>query len=129
MQWISRILVGLVGLLSLQGAWHHWFQTALLADERGMQPLRAIGRANIRADVGGIFLAIGIFALMAAWKRSSAWTLGAIVIVASTLTGRFVSAALDGLTSREAMPMGIEAGVIAILLFGWAMFKKGPEGL
>lgn len=129
MQWISRILVGLVGLLSLQGAWHHWFQTALLADERGMQPLGAIGRANIRADVGGIFLAIAIFALMAAWKRSSAWTFGAIIIVASTLTGRFVSAALDGLTSREAMPMGIEAGVIAILLFGWAMFKKEPEGL
>lgn len=129
MQWLARILVGVVGLLSLQGTWHHWFQTAALVDERGMQALGVIGRANIRADVGGIFLAIGIFALMAAWKRSSAWALGAMIIIASTLTGRFVSGAMDGITSRETMPMAIEAVVLAILGFGWSTFRKKPEGL
>lgn len=129
MDWVARILTGLIGLLSIQGAWHHWFQTAMLAEERGMQPLGAIGRANIRADVGGIFLAIGLFALMAAWKKSASWTAGAIVIVGSTLFGRFVSGAIDGISAREAMPMAIEAGVLVVLAFSYFRFRKTPEGL
>lgn len=129
MQMIFRILIGLLGLLSLQGAWHHWFNVAALADERGMKALGDIGQANIRADVGGIFLAIGILALIAAWKQSRQWLLAAILVVSSALAGRFVSIAIDGYSQRVMQPITIEAIVLAVLLGGYFVWKKAPEGL
>ena len=59
---ISRILVVLVGLLSLLSVVQHWFRPETLVAERGLQVIGDIGRANMRADVGGIFLGIGLFA-------------------------------------------------------------------
>lgn len=126
---IFRILIGIMGLLSLQGAWHHWFNVAGLAEERGMKALGAIGQANIRADVGGIFLAIGLLSLIAAWKQSSHWALAAVVAIGSTLFGRFVSIALDGYSERVMQPIAIEAVVLVILLGGYFVWKKKPEGL
>ena len=69
----SRILVAIIGLLSLISVYQHWFDVASLADARGIETVGAIGAANIRADVGGLFLAIALFAFVAAWKRSSTW--------------------------------------------------------
>lgn len=129
MRMIFRILVGVMGLLSLQGAWHHWFNVAALADERGMKALGNIGQANIRADVGGIFLAIGVFSIIAAWKQSRHWALAAIIAVGSTLAGRFVSIGLDGYSARIMQPITIEAVVLAVLLGGWFVWRKAPEGL
>lgn len=129
MRMIFRILIGVMGLLSFQGAWHHWFNVAALADERGMKALGEIGQANIRADVGGIFIAIGIFSILAAWKQSRLWALAAIIAVSSTLAGRFASIAFDGFSQRVFQPMMIEAVVLAVLLGGYAVWKKVPEGL
>lgn len=126
---IFQILIGVLGLLSLQGAWHHWFDVAGLAEERGMKALGAIGQANIRADVGGIFLAIGLLSLIAAWKQSRQWALAAIIVVGSALFGRFVSIALDGYSERVMQPIAIEAIVVAVLLGGYFVWKKKPEGL
>lgn len=126
---IFRILIGVMGLLSLQGAWHHWFNVAGLANERGMKALGDIGQANIRADVGGIFLAIGLLSLIAAWRQSRLWALATIIVVGSALFGRFVSIALDGYSERVMQPITIEAVVLAILLGGYFVWKKKPEGL
>ncbi len=64
----SRILVAIIGLLSLISVYQHWFDVASLADARGIETVGAIGAANIRADVGGLFLAIALFAFVAAWN-------------------------------------------------------------
>ncbi len=113
---VFRIFVGLIGLLSLAGVFPHWFRVEGLATERGIAALEAIGRANVRADVGGVFLAIGIFALLAAWHRSRPWAMAALILTASTFAGRWVSLAVDGVGPKAFLPMMIEGTVILVLL-------------
>lgn len=115
--------------MSLQGAFHHWFNVASLASERGMQALGNIGRANIRADVGGIFLAIGLFAFLAAWRQSEQWALAGMIALAGAISGRIVSIALDGANERALQPIAIEALVLLIFGYAYWTWKKAPEGL
>lgn len=126
---ISRILVGLLGILALLPVMQHWFNIDALVAERGLQAVGDIGRANIRADVGGIFLGIGLFAIIAAAKQSKTWLLATMLLTASALLGRFVSVALDGYSARVGSPMLVEAVVIAIYLFAYWSWVKKPEGL
>jgi hypothetical protein len=130
MAMIFRVLVGLTGLASLLTAAQHWFALDAVKAERGIEALGTIGAANIRADVGGIFIAIGIFLIMAAWRQSRAWLLGGLIIVGSALLGRFISLAIDGASERVFEPIIVEAIVIAILVGArWAWGRKAPEGL
>lgn len=126
---ISRILVGLIGLLSLLSVVQHWFRLETLVAERGLQVIGDIGRANMRADVGGIFLGIGLFALIAAWQQCRIWLSATILLVGGALLGRFVSIAIDGYSPRVGSPMIVEAVVIGILLFAFWTWGKKPEGL
>lgn len=126
---ISRILVGLIGIVSLYSATQHWFNIEILVAERGLQAIGEIGRANLRADVGGIFLGIGLFAIIAAWQQSRIWLTATILLVSGALMGRFISVVIDGYSSRVGPPMVIEAIVIAILVFTYWSWGKKPEGL
>ncbi len=121
--------MGLIGLLSLYSATLHWFNIEELVAERGLQAIGEIGRANLRADVGGIFLGIGLFAIIAAWQQSRIWLTATILLVSGALMGRFISVAIDGYSPRVGPPMVIEAIVIAILLFTYWSWGKKPEGL
>lgn len=126
---VSRILVGLIGIMALLGVGPHWFRLQHLPVERGMQALGDIGRANVRADVGGLFLAIALFAFIAAAKQSRTWALAAMLLVGSALFGRFVSLAIDGFGPRVGAPIAIEAGVVAIFALAYWSWGKKPEGL
>lgn len=127
---LFRILVGLIGLASLFTAAQHWFALDAVKAERGIEALGTIGAANIRADVGGIFIAIGIFLLIAAWRQSRPWLLGGLIVVGSAFVGRIASLAIDGANQHVFEPIIVEAVVIAILLGArWAWRRKAPEGL
>ena len=125
----SRALVALIGTLSLLSVFQHWFAVETLVDARGIQTIGAIGAANIRADIGGLFLAIGVFAFVAAWKRSTTWLLATWLLPALALLGRFVSLGIDGISPRVIEPMVIEAIVLTILGAVYVYWKKLPEGL
>lgn len=130
MKILSRALVGLIGLLSLMSVGTHWFRVESLVAERGLAAVGDIGRANIRADIGGMFLAIGLFCLFAAARANKAALLAAIALVSSALLSRFVSVAIDGGSQRVYSPMIVEAVVVAVLLMIlWSWNKKVPEGL
>lgn len=129
MMGVSRILVAITGLLSLTALNQHWFGVASLETARGIKAIGAIGAANIRADIGGLFLAIGVFALVAAWKRSATWLLATWMLPALALLGRFVSLAIDGVGPRVIEPMVVEAIILALLGGIYLYWKKAPEGL
>lgn len=126
---ISRILVGLIGLLALLGVGPHWFRLQHLPIERGIQALGDAGRANVRADVGGLFLAIALFAFIAAARQNRTWVLAGMVLVGSALVGRIVSLAIDGFGPRVGPPIAIEALVVAIFALAYWSWGKKPEGL
>jgi hypothetical protein len=96
---------------------------------RRIQAVGDIGRANIRADVGGIFIGIGLFAIIAAARQDRTWLLAAILLTCGAFLGRFVSVAIDGYSPRVGSPMAVEAIVIAIYLFAYWSWGKKPEGL
>ncbi|MEY4270501.1 MAG: hypothetical protein RLZZ58_1717 [Pseudomonadota bacterium] len=121
--WLFRLLVALIGVGSLRGAWQHWFDTAGLRAARGIGFDGAIGAANVRADIGGIFLAIGLFALLAAATRARIWLVAALVCVGSAITGRAISAGLDGLDARTTSPIITEAAVILTLALAWFVWR------
>lgn len=125
----SRIWVSLIGILSVLTVIPHWFRLESLVAERGVEAIDLIGRANLRADMGGIFLAIGILALMASYKRSTSWLAATIIVPACALAGRFVSIALDGYESRVLEPIIVEIVVLALLGLAYRIWKKAPEGL
>jgi hypothetical protein len=122
----SRILVGLIGLLSLLSVAQHWFLVDALVTERGLQ---AVGDIDIRADVGGIFLGIALLELIAAAKQSRTWLLAVILLTGGALLGRIVSLAIDGYSARVGSPMMVEAVVVGIYLFAYWSWGKKPEGL
>lgn len=125
----SRALVAFIGVLALLGAGQHWFSLDVVFAERGMQAVGAIGRANLRADVGGLFLGIGAFTLFAAFRKNRCALLAAAALLGATLLGRFVSLAVDGFGGPVERPMIVEGMVIAILLIAYRMWGKKPEGL
>jgi hypothetical protein len=126
---VSRILVAIIGVIALLGVGQHWFDLDAVATERGMQAVGDIGRANLRADVGGLFLGISGLTLFAAVRQHQGAILAAIVLLGATLIGRFVSIAIDGYSAPVAPPMIVEAVLIAILLFVYRAWGKKPEGL
>lgn len=126
---ISRAMVAFIGLFALLGVGQHWFSLDIIAAERGMQAIGDIGRANLRADVGGLFLGIACLAVFGAARRHRGAILVAALLLGATLLGRFVSVAIDGYTGPVGRPMVIEAIVIAILLFAYRAWGKKPEGL
>lgn len=126
---IFRILVGLIGALSVLTALPHWFRVESLAATRGIEAIDAIGRANVRADVGGIFLAIGILALLAAWKQSRTWLVATLTLVLSALVGRFISLSIDGVAPGVIEPMAVESLVIAVFVGALLSWKDNPVSL
>ena len=126
---ITRILVAVIGVIALLGVAQHWFSLDAVFAERGLQAVGDIGRANLRADVGGLFLGISCLTLFAAVRQHKGAILAATVLLAATLVGRFVSVVIDGYSAPVAPPMIVEAILIAILLFAYRAWGKKPEGL
>jgi hypothetical protein len=129
MMLFSRTLVAVIGLLSLLSVFQHWFAVEVLVETRGIETVGAIGAANIRADIGGLFLAIAVFAFVAAWKRSTIWLLATWLLPALALLGRLISLGLDGVSPRVVEPIAVEAVVLTILGAIYFYWKKVPEGL
>lgn len=125
----SRMLVAVIGLFALLGVSQHWFNLDAVAAERGMQAIGDIGRANLRADVGGLFLGIGCLSLFAAVRQNGSALLAAAALLAATLLGRFVSVVIDGYSARVGPPILVEAVVLVLLCATRRVWHKKPEGL
>jgi hypothetical protein len=124
----SRAWVTFLGLLSILSVIPHWLGLEALAAERGVEASGIIGRANVRADMGGIFLAIGILALIASYTRSTIWLLATILVPACALLGRFASLLLDGYEPAVLPPIVIEVVVIASLAFAYRLWTRAAAG-
>ena len=125
MKMLVRILVGLSGLVALLMMLNLWFHMGSVTGAMGITTEGILGRASVRADVGGLFGGIGVFSVMAAWKQSRTWALGALVLVALAIAGRFVGVMMDGTGPGVWGPIGVEAFMIALLV--WARQAWRPS--
>jgi len=125
----TRILLAIIGVFALLGVGQHWFDLDAVHAQRGMLAIGDIGKANLRADVGGLFLGIAILTIFAAVRQNRFAILAAVTLLSATLLGRFVSVAIDGYGAHAGPPMAIEAVIIIILLAAYRAWGKKPEGL
>ncbi|HMT44109.1 MAG TPA: DUF4345 family protein [Chakrabartia sp.] len=121
---LPRILVALAALFFLFMGVQFWFALDTAAQSFGLSPVGLIGRASIRADVGGLFIGGGLIMLHAAWKQCRMCAGAAATIVGVALLGRFITVALDGMPPGGVPPMVVEAVIIAILLWARSSWKR-----
>lgn len=112
---ILRILTGLIGVLALLLAARIWLGPVEPAAKLGLEGIGALGRATLRADVGGFFAAGGLFALMGAIRADSRLLTPPLVLLALALAGRVVTVVLDGYAPDMLPPMIVEAVLVAVL--------------
>eukprot|EP01039_Chlorochromonas_danica_P018785 gene18785-biopygen11330 len=119
-----RLLIGLFGALSLVQASRLWLSPHIAVGVLGLTDLNSTGLATARADLGGIFVAIGLLMLYGAARNNRAALTGGLVVVASAFAGRIFAAWTDGLTSAQQPPLVIEAILVTLLLVGRQLAPK-----
>ena len=123
MKHISRLLVGLIGTVSVLMALALWFNMEAMLPQMGISATGTLGRATVRADIAGLFMGIGLMMTMAAWKMSRSWAFGALVLVGSAIAGRLVGVLVDGGSPEIWPPIIVEAVAILILLWARSIWR------
>ena len=119
-----RILVGVLGLLSVAMAARIWVDPSAAAAQMGLLVNGPLGQATLRADVAGLFAAIGGLSVFGALKGDGRWLLAPLCLVVAALAGRLLNLALAGFTVEQAPPILIE--VLIVLILGAAFRTLKP---
>ena len=123
MAMVPRIAIALIAAFFLVNGLGFWFAHDQLTAQFAIQTEDILGRASIRADFGGFFLGVGIMSAMAAWRQSPAWATGAALLLGLAFVGRAISIMADGPATGGTVPMLVEAGAVAILLWGRSLWR------
>ena len=118
MRRISRVMVGLVGLLAVLGAVQVWVAPAAFAGRLGLSAADSLGLATLRADLGGFFGVAGALALAAALRDRRSFLVAPLIALAIALVGRLVTLAIAGYSPNMLAPIIVEAVLLAILALG-----------
>lgn len=119
-----RVLVGVLGLLSVAMASRIWADPGAAAAQMGLQVNGPLGQATLRADVAGLFAAIGGLSIFGAVKGDGRWLLAPLCLVVAALAGRLLTLVLAGFTPEQAPPILIE--VLIALILGAAFRALKP---
>ena len=125
MRLVLRLAAGLFGLLFTGLGLLAWAAPERLAAQFSLATQGAAGLANLRADMGGMFLALGALCLAAAALRQRWPALTAAAILAVVIAGRLVAfAAGDGL----AVPSLVIELAGCLVLAALARLQPAPDG-
>lgn len=122
MKMIIRILtaaLGVVALLAVAALWVH--------PDRGAQSFSlvlngAAGRSVVRAELAGLFLALGILSLLAAAYQNRDYARAALMLTAAVLLGRVINWIMSGMAPSLLPPVGLELVMIAVYYSGGRMW-------
>ncbi len=115
---LVRGLVGAVGLVGLLLAAMFLLRTEPAAAKFGLQALGPLGLASLRADMVGLFGAVGILALMGAVHNRGDLLLAPLILIGLALSGRTISLLMTGFSPDLIPPMVVEVVLLAILALG-----------
>jgi len=113
---ISRILVSLAALTFLAVGLEFWVAPEQAAQQFGIEAIRGVGMINVRADLGGLFIGLGVLCAAGAWTKRRAGLIAATVVLAAVVVGRCVGWLVDGRVEIGARELGIELVGLAALI-------------
>lgn len=123
---LSRVLVGLAGILFIGIGAGLWFNTADASNNLGLTELAAAGFGTVRADIGGFFIGGGLLQLLAATQKNRDLLWPVQLLLALAFTGRAVTLVMDGPIAAGLPSMAIELVLLALL--AWCQRLWAPKG-
>jgi hypothetical protein len=120
---VARIVLALYGALALFAAANVFMDPTRIADQMGLAPVRDLGLATFRGDIGGLFAGSGLFMLAAALRGERWYLIPPLVYAAIALAARTATISLTGYEQEMLTPMVIEGVTIAILLAAYTIFS------
>lgn len=124
MTMVLRALVGVAGLLGVLVASQMCMAPEEAAAQLGVAATGPLDLDSIRADMGGLFGAGGVFALAASFKSSGGLLLAPVVLVGLALAGRLVAMAVNGFVSEMGPPLVIEVVLCPVFAAGWRLLPR-----
>lgn len=121
---VIRILTAALGLLALAAVAALWLNPDSVAQTFGLTLNGALGHAVVRADLAGLFLALGTFSLLAAAYQRGDYAKIALVLTAAVFVGRVINLAVGGLAPGLLGPMGLELVMMAVYSGGVRMWSS-----
>ncbi len=121
---LVRGLVGAVGLVGLLLAAMFLLRTEPAAAKFGLQALGPLGLASLRADMVGLFGAVGVLSLTAAVRNRGDLLLAPLILIGLALSGRTISLLMTGPAPDLFPPMVVEAVLIAVLGLGYRVLAR-----
>lgn len=112
---ILRGLVGLYGLLFAVLGLVGWAAPERLGERLGLASLTATGLVTLRADLGGLFVALAALCLGGALLRRRALLIGALVLLAAIIAGRLIGLVVQGELAGNGPSLVVEASAVAVL--------------
>lgn len=113
---LLRIILGVFGLGALLGGIGFMTDTGLVSQQFFIAATGDAGNSTMRGDLGGLFVAIGVFLCLGFAQKSVQWFGAAAILVGAVFAGRVVSLVVDGPSQTALMGMAIEALIVALVL-------------
>lgn len=104
----GTVLCGVIGV-------EFWIAPDHAAHRFGLEAIRSTGLTALRADLGGLFIALAALSGIAAWTRRRAWIVSAGMAFAAVAIGRAISWIAQRGSDGDGGSMLIELGMIASL--------------
>ena len=120
---VARVLAGVIALLFLVFGLRYMFRPEPLMESSGIQAVNNLGKATVRAFIGGGFLTFGILLVMHTVINQETGALRfAILFLVLSIVGRIVSLVTDGSSSlaiRNFIPVSIMliVSIVSLVLF------------
>jgi hypothetical protein len=124
MNMIIRILTAVLGLAALLAVAALWFNPDGIAQTLGLTLNGAAGRAIVRGDLAGLFLALGIFSLLAAVYQHGNYAKAALILTAAIFLGRVINLIVGGVAPALLLPGGLELMMMAVYYNGVRIWRS-----
>lgn len=123
---ISRILLGLFGLLFIFIAFGFLFNTQISASNVGLEISTHTGYATVRADMAGYFIVGGALLLYASINKMAQFLWPVLLLVVAAFVGRLITVFANGYDNSSFIPMIVELIIISLIIYAqrhWPIYK------
>ena len=120
---LGLVLVMLTGISGFNIA----FNEAGIHSIFNMTMADADANIGLRADLGGMFIALTVFMLLGLIRSSAAWVWPAAIAITAILVVRVVGVLKFGYTDMQGILIGVEIVMIALLSFAAFTFAESSR--
>src|SRR5262245_11939608 len=114
---IARLAVSLFGLLFAALGLSFWLAPEVAAHRYHLAAVGTAGYSALRADVGGLFIALAVLCLAGAWTRRRPLLIAAAAAIGAVVVGRTIALLAARGANADVPAFIIELGAIAALWF------------